>query len=478
MHLTGTANDEFRLATPQFIEALSETRARTLQLVEDLTDSQLIGPRLQIVNPLRWELAHIAWFQEFWVLRHLGNQSPILNDGDELYDSARVAHDTRWDLPMLERDETLAYMRRVLERVIDLAGNAGPELTNAEGYNREYFLNLVLLHEQMHDEAITYTRQTLSYSAPVIAAVNKGHFPKHDASLTQINNDLTSDAEIPGGMFILGSASEPSFAFDNELLTHEVEIAPFTIASGTKLRPSVGLTPSTSNKTAVTNGDFKHFVEDGGYRRSDLWTAEGWQWRTAAMAECPLYWQREENSRWLRRKFDEWLALDDRLPVIHVNWYEASAYCRWANRRLPTETEWETVASAEQSPNGLGLAEHRRRYPWGDDSPTLELANLDWNALECVPIDALPAGDSAFGCRQMIGNVWEWTASDFQPYPGFIAGPYKEYSEPWFGNHKVLRGGCWATRSRLIHNSYRNFYTPDRRDVWAGFRTCALQTWQ
>ncbi|HVQ39869.1 MAG TPA: selenoneine synthase SenA [Pyrinomonadaceae bacterium] len=461
MSITGTTNDEARPSTGHLIEALSETRARTLRLVDDLSDEQLIGPRLQIVNPLRWELAHIAWFQEFWVLRHLGSEPPILMEGDGLYDSARVAHDTRWDLSLLGRKETLVYMQQVLDRVINQPSDDSAGLTDAAGYNQEYFLNLVLLHEQMHDEAIMYTRQTLSYSAPPIAANNKVHAAKQDTTISQINHDLTSDAEILGGRFTLGSAAGPGFTFDNEHLAHEVRIGSFAIS-----------------KTAVSNGEFKHFVEDGGYGRSELWTEEGWQWRTAVTAECPVYWQREENSRWLRRNFNEWIPLDDRLPVIHVNWYEASAYCRWAKRRLPTEAEWETAASAEQSANGLGLADHSRRYPWGEDPPTSQRAHLDWNSLGCVPIDALPAGDSAFGCRQMIGNVWEWTASDFQPYPGFVAGPYKEYSEPWFGNHKVLRGGCWVTRSRLIHNSYRNFYTPDRRDVWVGFRTCALQTEQ
>ena len=458
MALPGIASKESRIATAQLIEALREARARTLDLVDDLSDEQLIGPRLQIVNPLRWEIGHIAWFQEFWVLRHLGGQPSILNNGDELYDSGRVPHETRWDLPLLERDETLVYMQRVLERVIDQVGDKIGGLTDAEGYDQEYFLNLVLLHEQMHDEAITYTRQTLSYPAPAIAPDNKVRFAKQEP-LTQTHDDLTNDAQIPDGTFTLGSAPERGFVFDNEQPALDVEIAPFAIS-----------------KTAVSNGEFRHFVEDGGYRRSELWTAEGWQWRTAERAEHPVYWQREENGRWLRRNFDESVALDDRLPVIHVNWHEANAYCRWANRRLPTEAEWERAAGAEPSANGQGLAEHRRRYPWGDDSPTLERANLDWRALGCVPVDALPAGDSAFGCRQMIGNVWEWTASDFQPYPGFVAGPYKEYSEPWFGNHKVLRGGCWVTRSRLIHNRYRNFYTPDRRDVWAGFRTCGPQT--
>jgi iron(II)-dependent oxidoreductase len=457
MVLTGIANGKSGVSNAQLVEALTEVRARTLNLVEDLTDAQLMGPRLQIVNPLRWEIGHVAWFQEFWVLRHLGGRPPILKEGDELYDSARLAHDTRWDLPLLERDKTLAYMRRVLDEVIQQASEPSIGRKDAEGYDQEYFLNLVLLHEQMHDEAITYTRQTLSYPAPAMAAVNTVRFGE-DAGLTQNNNDLTRDAEIPGGKFTLGSTPEHGFVFDNEQMAHEVDIAPFSIS-----------------KTAVTNGEFRNFVADGGYRRSELWTAEGWQWRTTVAAEHPVYWRRDGTDGWLRRNFGEWVALEERLPVIHVNWHEADAYCRWANRRLPTEAEWEMAASAERPANG-GNAAPGRRYPWGDDSPTPDRANLDWRAMGCIPVDALPAGDSVFGCRQMIGNVWEWTTSDFNPYPGFVAGPYKEYSAPWFGDQKVLRGGCWVTRSRLIHNSYRNFYTPDRRDVWAGFRTCALQS--
>ncbi len=446
------------ITTVSLIEALKETRARTLELVSDLSDEQSMGPRLQIVNPLRWEIGHLAWFQEFWVLRHLGSQPPILKHGDELYDSARVAHDTRWDLPLLDRDETLAYMRQVLEQVIEQTSCGSHVLTDADGYDQDYFLNLVLLHEQMHDEAITYTRQTLSYAPPAMGfAARQADVQEQNPTLIQTDNYLTGDAEVPGGKFILGSNREQGFVFDNEQWAHEVEIAPFAIS-----------------KTAVANAEFKAFVEDNGYIRSELWTAEGWQWRTSVRAEHPVYWRREGNGRWLRRNFDEWVALDERLPIIHLNWYEANAYCHWSGRRLPTEAEWELAASSEPIAERRGKTPHKRRYPWGNDSPTPEHANLDWRAMGCVPVDALPAGDSVFGCRQMIGNVWEWTASDFKPYPGFVAGPYKEYSEPWFADHKVLRGGCWATRSRLIHSSYRNFYTPDRRNVWAGFRTCAL----
>src|SRR6185503_4984881 len=319
------------IANAQLIEALRETRARTLELVNDLSDEQLIGPRLQIVNPLQWEIGHLAWFQEFWVLRHFAGQPPILKHGDELYDSARVAHDTRWDLPLLGRDETLAYMQRVLERVGNQAQGQSP-LTDSEGYNQDYFLNLVLLHEQMHDEAITYTRQTLSYPAPKLAVVNKVQLAEEDKSLSQTADWPSGDAQIPGGKFTLGSEPKENFVFDNERLTHIIEVIPFAIS-----------------KTAVSNGEFQHFVEEDGYSRSELWSAEGWQWRTDVMAEHPVYWQPGENGRWLRRNFAEWVALDERLPVIHVNWYEADAYCRWANRRLPTEAEWEVAASSEPS---------------------------------------------------------------------------------------------------------------------------------
>jgi iron(II)-dependent oxidoreductase len=265
------------------------------------------------------------------------------------------------------------------------------------------------------------------------------------------------DAQIPGGGFLLGSKPGAQFVFDNEMWAHLVEAKPFAIS-----------------RTAVTNAEFASFVDDGGYRRREFWDEQGWQWREIAGAEHPVYWRPLDGGRWLRRNFDQWLPLEDDLPVLHVNWYEASAYCRWANRRLPTESEWEMAASAELNRDGAGIAERKRLYPWGDEAPTPERANLDWRSLGCIAAHALPASESAFGCRQMIGNTWEWTASAFEPFPGFVTGPYKEYSAPWFGDHKVLRGGCWATRSRLIRSNYRNFYKPDRRDVWAGFRTCAL----
>lgn len=448
----------------QLTLALQEARARTLELVADLSDEQMMGQRLAIVNPLRWEIAHVAWFQEYWVLRHLRQLEPVFDQGDRLYDSARVAHDTRWDLPLPSKAETINYMQRIFDRVLEQT-RAGAA-RDANGYDEAYFLQLALFHEDMHAEAITYTRQTLGYAAPRLTiAQNDRHAGGHARSEETNLSSYTSmgklgDAEIPGGTFLLGSTADMPFVFDNEMWAHPVEVKPFAIA-----------------RTAVTNAEFAAFVDDGGYRRAEFWDEEGWQWRKEEGAEHPVYWQPLSDGRqtiWMRRNFDQWVSLEENLPVLHVNWHEASAYCRWAGRRLPTEAEWEMAACAEAKLDERGIAERKRPYPWGDEPPTPERANLDWRNMGCIEAHALPAGESAFGCRQMIGNIWEWTASAFGPFPGFAAGPYKEYSAPWFGDHKVLRGGCWATRSRLIRNNYRNFYKPERRDVWAGFRTCAL----
>jgi iron(II)-dependent oxidoreductase len=425
----------------QLANWVCDARERTFELVADLTDEQLIGPLLPIVNPLLWEIGHVAWFQEKWVLREGGELKSIRDDADVLWDSIAIAHDTRWDLPLPSRAETLAYMRAVRDLVVERVERGGLSEHDT------YFVLLSVFHEDMHTEAFTYTRQTLEYPPPKLSIVT-------DSQGTVIGGGpLPGDVEVPGGRFMLGATPGEAFVFDNEKWAHAVEVKPFAIA-----------------RAAVTQAEFAAFVDDGGYRREELWSEDGWQWRQSVNAEHPLHWQREASGHWLRRHFDRWVRLEPHRAVIHVNWYEAEAYCRWAGRRLPTEVEWEVAAAAE--PDGRSLSLRKRRFPWGDEPPTPERANLDWRGLGVVDVGAFPAGDSAFGCRQMIGNTWEWTSTDFLPYPGFVVDPYKEYSEPWFGDHKVLRGGTWTTRSRLLRNTWRNFYKPHRRDVWAGFRTC------
>ncbi len=424
---------------------VSDARQRTLELVADLTDEQMIGPRLPIVNPLLWEIGHTAWFQEKWVLRHVGREKSFRADADSLYDSMAIPHDTRWDLPLPSREATLEYLRAARDRVIEKLQSRDP------GAEFLYHVAYTVFHEDMHNEAFTYARQTLGYPAPRLSLSAAEAAP----SSVEAAAPLPGDAEVPGGEFLLGAAPDEPFVFDNEKWAHPVEVKPFVIA-----------------RAPVTQGEFLAFVEDAGYRREELWTREGWAWREAAAAEHPVYWRKESSGDWLRRDFDRWVRLEPHRPVIHVNWHEAQAYCRWAGRRLPTEAEWEAAAAGETASDGGPLSSRKRRYPWGESFPGADRANLDARAMGCFAVGALAAGDSAAGCRQMLGNVWEWTASDFLPYPGFVADPYQEYSEPWFRTHKVLRGGCWVTRARLLRNTYRNYYTPDRRDVWAGFRTC------
>jgi gamma-glutamyl hercynylcysteine S-oxide synthase len=460
-----------QLNAREIIAVMRAFRARTLALVEDLDDRQMIGPRLPIVNPPLWEIGHVAWTQEFWTLRHLYRRKALLVNGDNLYNSTDVAHDTRWELRLPGRDATLRYMESVLDESIE-------RLEVADEISQEtlYFYQLVSFHEAMHAEALAYTRQTLGYPAPRLA--DPGRRPE------TCGGECRGDVNIPGGTFLIGATPDFPFVFDNEKWAHEVTIKPFRMA-----------------RAPVTNVEYLAFVEDGGYRKRQHWSREGWRWLETGGApqlersfgkffnkvldekieitefkgrlEHPVYWQRR-GGRWHQRVFDQLAPLSDSLPVVHVSWFEAEAYCNWAGRRLPTEVEWEVAASGETDESANSLSAGRRHFPWGDNAPTVECANLDWRAGGLVEVGAHEAGDSAFGCRQMIGNVWEWTADNFMPYPGFTVDPYKEYSKPWFGTHKVLRGGCWATSSLLIRNTWRNFYTPDRRDVWAGFRTCAL----
>jgi iron(II)-dependent oxidoreductase len=303
-------------------------------------------------------------------------------------------------------------------------------------------VHLSVFHEDMHDEAFTITRQTLGYSAPRFSALDAG---SHSAC---VSGPLPGDVTVPGGCYELGSTEEEGFIFDNEKWSHPVEVGEFKIA-----------------RAPVTQSQFQEFVEDGGYDRRELWSAGGWTWREHERASHPVYWKKDSDHGWMRRHFDQWLSLEPHRPVAHVCWFEAEAYCRWAGRRLPTEAEWEVAARSAG----------RRRYPWGESLPDSRLAALDWKAETLCDVNSHPEADSPCGCRQMLGNVWEWTASDFLPYPGFSEDPYREYSSPWFATHKSLRGGAWSTRSRLIRAAYRNFYTPDRRDIWAGFRTCALE---
>jgi iron(II)-dependent oxidoreductase len=424
----------------ELVTQLREARHRTRHLTEDLSSAELMGPRLETVNPVLWEIGHVGWFHEYWTLRHTHGRAPLIERGDRLWDSSTVPHNTRWQLDLPDRAGTFRYLADLLARQEDLLGGA-----LADGVR--YFYELAIRHEDMHVEALTYSRQTLSY-APPQGLGNNGR-PAAGA--------LPGDAAVPGGTWRLGSTPADGFVFDNEKWAHEVALAPFHIA-----------------RAPVTNDEFTAFIDAGGYRTREFWSEAGWTWRQHRNAERPVYWRPKRDGVWTVRRYRAVEELAPHAPVVFVTWFEAEAWCRWAGRRLPGEAEWEAAAIGTPTADGTRLADARRRWPWGGQPPMPARANLDFAFDGPVDVAACAEGDSAFGCRQMIGNVWEWTASDFLPFAGFAADPYADYSRPWFGTRKVLRGGCWVTSARIARPAYRNFFTPDRNDVVAGFRTCAL----
>ncbi|MCH7868889.1 MAG: ergothioneine biosynthesis protein EgtB [Myxococcales bacterium] len=433
-----------RLSAASIAHQVEDVRRVTLALIADLSDEQLELPYLATVNPMRWELGHIGFFFDSFLLSELDSVPTSFKNGTDFFDSFEVDHVDRWSLDLPPRNETLAYLdaikRRALERL------AGHEPTARESYHYQ----LAIHHESMHAEALAWTRQTMGYACPSIEL-------QSPVRSTVPGGQHPGDVRVDAQTFRLGA--EPArdgeaqrFVFDNEKWAHPVELPGYEIS-----------------RAPVTNREFSEFVKDAGYARRECWSTPGWVWRTKAESDHPGYWKVEDGT-WLQRVFDQWVPLMEDAPVVHVGWYEAEAYCRWAGRRLPSEAEWECAASTAPGDT------KKRLYPWGDEAGamTRERANLDYENLGCVDVACYPEGDSGWGCRQMSGNIWEWTASAFYPYPGFVVDtPYREYSAPWFGYPKVLKGGTWATRSRLVTNTYRNFFEPGRRDVFAGFRTCA-----
>ena len=370
-------------------DALGEAHELTRLLTQSLGDASDAVSEIPIVNPPLWELGHIAWFQEFWLHRGGDFDAPsMLPRADRWYDSARVAHATRWSLALPDWQATRAYFEAVFARTRALLD--GEALSDA----RAYFAQLALYHQDMHNEAFCYMWQTLSYRMPVAWA-------EPPAS-------ISGDIEIPAGTIALGATPGSGFVFDNEKWAHEVSLPAFAIA-----------------RRAVSNAEYRSFVEDRGYARREFWSNAGWALRERLALTHPRYWRRDADD-WSVRRFDRWLPLPAEAPVMHVSWHEAEAYCAWAGRRLPSEAEWECAAGA---------------------------------------------------CSDRFdrGRVWEWTSSRFSPYPGFSADPYQEYSAPWFAEeHRVLRGGSFATPPRLLRTTWRNFYQPERADMFCGFRTCAI----
>ena len=421
-------------------DQLLEARARTLLLVAPLTDEDLHLQHDPLMSPILWDLGHIAHFEELWLTQNLDGPIEFV-EMPGLYNPFEHPRSTRGKLklPGLEdcRDIMDEIRGRVLARLISADFDAANPLL------RDGFVyNMVLQHEYQHNETMLQTLQ-LKQGAPY-RPLARIEVPPGPA----VNPLRGSMVRFPGGAVEIGTGDRAA-AYDNERPAHTVELPPFLI-----------------DAYPVSNQDFLVFIAAGGYESRELWSEAGWQWRTESGARAPKYWNFTDGL-WTTRSMDRIGPVDPAHPVCHVTWYEAEAFARYAGKRLPTELEWEAAASWDPKTG------RKLRYPWGDAPPDRSLANLDQFTFGTAPIGAYPKGASPIGCHGMIGDVWEWTASDFAPWPGFESFPYKEYSEVFFGpEYKVLRGGSWATRPGAVRNTFRNWDYPIRRQIFSGFR-CA-----
>ncbi|MGB7922128.1 MAG: SUMF1/EgtB/PvdO family nonheme iron enzyme [Pyrinomonadaceae bacterium] len=427
-------------------QLMTEARADTLRLFDMAREDELHESPGFGFRPVIWHLAHIGVFEAYWILQKLMGQSAPDERYERIFDPISTPREESKNLP--SRREMESFLARVREDVFRSLEEVRLDGSDPLLRHDAYIFHLVLQHEYQHQETLAYLLHMLAPEKKLGRDAGAIRAATAPALSSPPRQEMMT---IPEGPFEMGAVWD-SFAYDNELPPRMVHVPAFKI-----------------DRLLTTNEEYARFIAEGGYRRREWWSDEGWAWREREDWKCPLYWSADGEGcdGWrARTMFDEGL-IGAHYPVVGISWHEAEAYARFVGKRLPTEAEWEKAASWDEA-QGL-----KRRFAWGDEAPRPALCNFDNAFWGTTPVGAFPGGASPYGCLDMTGNIWEWTQDAFAGFPGFTAFPYPEYSETWFdGDHRVLKGGSWATRAPLLRTSFRNFFRRHFRIAFAGIR-CA-----
>jgi iron(II)-dependent oxidoreductase len=434
---------------------LQQCRRGTFKLFTDIDYDTFCRQAHPDFSPVGWHLGHIAYTEDLWLLQRCAGLKPVFPEYHQLFAADILPKKQRVFLPTLPEVEL--YLDAVRKKVLDYLEVAPIE-------EQERLWRFIIQHESQHCETVAFVLQMQSKKEEGRGKKEEGRGKKEEGrrkkeegrrkkeegrrkkeeGILMPNAQFpmpyapcpipNSAIEIPGGEFYMGS--DAAEALDNERSRHLCYLEAYSI-----------------DRYPVTCRQYRDFIESGGYQNPDWWSADGWKWLQSAKVDRPLYWS--ENPAFNNH------------PVCGVSWYEAEAYCNFTGKRLPSEAEWEKAASWDAKNQTY------RIYPWGEEQPNGSLCNHGNNIANTSPVDAFGKGASAAGCYDMLGNVWEWTASTFDAYPGFESYPYRGYSQVYFdGEHRVLKGGSWATFPQALRSSFRNWYYPGVRQIISGFR-CA-----
>lgn len=426
----------------------TEAREDTLNLFANMSDADFRRQVHPDFSPVGWHLGHIGVTEAYWILQQCEGEAPLSVEYDQFFSPLENPKTNRINLP--DRREIMAYLRTARNKMFRVLEQT--EFPRSDRLLQEArIFRMLLQHEAQHQEIITVILQQLEAC--------------HERALCQNEQDKRANGNgtppahqmvcVPAGSFVMGS-NQLAETLDNERSEHEVYVEEYHI-----------------DRYPVTNAAFLQFIRNKGYQERSYWSPEGWAWREKNSVQHPLYWRKQGHGGWASIGLQRTHALAPHHPVMCVSWYEAEAFANALGKRLPSEAEWEKAAAWD--PNLYA----QRYQPCGEVGKAVEVGlgtwgcNSDARTPGTTRVDQHPAGESAYGCFDMQGNVWEWTATWFHPYPGFSTYPYDGYSLPYFDQrHRVLRGGSWATRSHVMRPTFRNWYNPWVREIFAGFR-CA-----